>query len=361
MKNITQVLYSGLGGHGSVAFSLIEGDIKHQAKHNLVFFGIEPVKDEYIEKCKKYKIPYGAIVISGMSKLKSLWNAFRAIKRQQPDIIILHSTVLFLLVPFWRIMGIKIISVDHTPNSTKTSREWLDIHLLRYFSNIQVYLTELQYKDYETRFGKKYHQKGHPVIINNGLNTQLFSSSKSYDQMSSYKLLMQARFSWSKDFQTFIKAAKILKDRHFFDFHVYLAGDGEKKEECVALSNSLHLENEVTFLGMLSEDKLIEHLQSTYLYIHSSLSETMSTAIMQAMACGLPCLVSDIDGNKAIIEDGINGWVFKTGDEQELAKKIEVLLALPEQMAKMSLISRDYAEKNFSQERMFEEYFRLVN
>ncbi|MCO5230744.1 MAG: glycosyltransferase [Chitinophagales bacterium] len=361
MKKVTQVLYSGLGGHGSVAFSFIDGDINHQVQHQLVFFGIEPVKKEYLEKCASKGIHNDAVVIRNMPKWKALWKAFWTIKNQNPDTIILHSTALFPIVIFFRMLGIKVISVDHNSNDAKTKSEWTAIHLLRYFSNVQVYLTTSQYEDYEKRFGNKYHQKGHPVIINNGLDTHLFSTLKSYEQMSSFTLIMASRFSWMKDFQTLIKATKILKDRHLFDFHVYIAGDGETMEDSVTLATSLNLKNELTFLGMVSEDKLIEYLKKSYLYIHSSLCETMSTAIMQAMSCSLPCLVSDIEGNKAIIEDGVNGWLFQTGDEKDLAKKIEVLFALPEQVAKMSQISRKYAEENFSQERMFNEYFKYIN
>jgi len=43
---------------------------------------------------------------------------------------------------------------------------------------------------------------------------------------------------------------------------------------------------------------------------------------MEALASGLPCLVSDIAGNKEWIEDGINGWLFRDGDVDDLAEKI---------------------------------------
>jgi glycosyltransferase involved in cell wall biosynthesis len=43
---------------------------------------------------------------------------------------------------------------------------------------------------------------------------------------------------------------------------------------------------------------------------------------MEALACGLPCLVSDIPGNREWIEDGVNGWLFRDGDVNDLADKI---------------------------------------
>jgi glycosyltransferase involved in cell wall biosynthesis len=43
---------------------------------------------------------------------------------------------------------------------------------------------------------------------------------------------------------------------------------------------------------------------------------------MEALASGLPCLVSDIPGNKEWIEDSVNGWTFRDGDADDLAAKI---------------------------------------
>ena len=47
-----------------------------------------------------------------------------------------------------------------------------------------------------------------------------------------------------------------------------------------------------------------------------------SVTLMEALASGLPCLVSDIPGNKEWVEDGLNGWLFRDGDVDDLAAKI---------------------------------------
>lgn len=360
MKRITQVLYSGLGGHGSVAFSIIDGDIHHRCQHQLLFFGIEPVKNEYINNCKNYNINFDAVILNNLPKYKALYQAFKKIIAQKPTVVILHSIALFPIVPILRLKGIKVISVDHTSKAAKTRFGWICVFFLNLFSNTQVYLTKVQLKDTFEYFGKLFMKLGHPVIINNGIDTQLFSQRKPINQNPPFQLIAFGRFIKIKDFQTIIRATKILKEQSVPDFHVYLAGDGETFEECKNLSKELSLEKEITFLGMQPESALREYLQKTHLYIHSSFSENMSTAIMQAMSCGVPCLVSDIPGNRALIKENETGWFFETNHPEDLAKKIEQFLnnqLHPEEIAQNA---RKYAKENLSMIKMFDNYYNFI-
>lgn len=360
MKNVTQVLYSGLGGHGSVAFSIFEGDFQRQIRHKFVFFGIEPVKDEYMAKCRQNHIEYDAVIIKDMPKYKSLIKSFWAIRKQKPDTIILHSISLFLLVPLFRLLGIRVISVDHTPNATKPKIEWVAVKMLRWFSNVQVYLTKEQYEDNEERFGKDFYRVGHPVIINNGIDTLKFVPKNAYEFGAPFRIMMQARFSNTKDFQTIIRAVAMLKNKTLPTFHVFLAGDGETFQTCKELAKELQVDSLVTFLGMQPEKILIDYLQNSHLYIHSSLSETMSTAIMQALSCGLPCMVSDIPGNRSIIEENKNGWMFQTRNPEDLAHKVELFLTNQLPAHEMAQKARLYAEEQLSMVRMFNNYYKFI-
>jgi glycosyltransferase involved in cell wall biosynthesis len=58
------------------------------------------------------------------------------------------------------------------------------------------------------------------------------------------------------------------------------------------------------------------------IYISPSHVDGSSVSLMEALACGLPCLVSDIPGNKEWINEGVNGWLFHDGDANDLAQKI---------------------------------------
>ncbi|HEX5837968.1 MAG TPA: glycosyltransferase family 4 protein, partial [Anaerolineales bacterium] len=78
----------------------------------------------------------------------------------------------------------------------------------------------------------------------------------------------------------------------------------------------------VHFGGHVGQKDLPRWYHMADLYISPSHVDGSSVTLMEALACGLPCLVSDIPGNREWIEDGVNGWLFRDGDVNDLAEKI---------------------------------------
>lgn len=82
------------------------------------------------------------------------------------------------------------------------------------------------------------------------------------------------------------------------------------------------------YLGAVSHEEICAILSSVTLVINSSLSEGgMSNAVLEAMSKGVPVLASDIDGNRSVIKDGQDGFLFRS--EAEFLEKAEHLLADP--------------------------------
>lgn len=354
---VTQVLYSGLGGHGSVAFSILDGDINQKTQQSFVFYGIEPLKDEYQAKCQQKGIDFDSIYIPENSVFINWWKSFRAIVRQKPDVVILHSISLAVLVPFLRILGMSVIGVDHTPNSTKRKLEWIMIQICFLFCNKMVFLTDVHANEVRARFNNSFPKDS--VIINNGINTHLYSP-KPVSDPPPFLLMMQARFSHTKDFQTFIRAALLLKKQSPVPFKIHLAGDGETHPACVALAKELDVLDVVHFEGMLSEPQVVDLLARTHVYVHSSLSEAMSTSVMQALSCGKPVIASDISGMNYLVRQDQTGWLFPVGDEVKLAELVLKAMADKNKLAQIGENARSFSIENLGMETMFERYFDLM-
>jgi glycosyltransferase involved in cell wall biosynthesis len=79
---------------------------------------------------------------------------------------------------------------------------------------------------------------------------------------------------------------------------------------------------QVHFGGHVTQADLPRWYHRADLYISPSRVDGSSVTLMEALASGLPCLVSDIPGNREWIEDGVNGWLFRDGDADDLAEKI---------------------------------------
>lgn len=100
----------------------------------------------------------------------------------------------------------------------------------------------------------------------------------------------------------------------------------------------------VHFGGHISQKDLPNWYHQADLYISPSHVDGSSVSLMEALACGLPCLVSDIPANKEWVTDGENGWLFRDGDANDLAAKILRAIEKRDTLAAMGRNSRSVAE-----------------
>ena len=100
----------------------------------------------------------------------------------------------------------------------------------------------------------------------------------------------------------------------------------------------------VMFGGQISQTDLPRWYHMADLYISPSHVDGSSVSLMEALACGLPCLVSDIPANKEWVFENENGWLFRDGDADNLAEKILAAMNQREKMPEIGRASRRSAE-----------------
>jgi L-malate glycosyltransferase len=121
----------------------------------------------------------------------------------------------------------------------------------------------------------------------------------------------------------------------------------------------------VHFGGQIGQNDLPRWYHMADIYISPSHVDGSSVSLMEALASGLPCLVSDIPGNKEWIEDGVNGWLFRDGDVDNLAQKISYAIKNRKLFKKMGESARMTAEqkadwkKNFG--KLLEAYEKVIS
>ena len=96
-----------------------------------------------------------------------------------------------------------------------------------------------------------------------------------------------------------------------------VAGDGSERDELGRLAAEVAPES-VRFLGKVDRPEHI--LKACDLFILPSQREGLSVALLEAMACGLVPVVSDLEPNRAVVEHGVNGLVFTTDDGEDLER-----------------------------------------
>ncbi|MDC3359881.1 glycosyltransferase [Gammaproteobacteria bacterium] len=124
------------------------------------------------------------------------------------------------------------------------------------------------------------------------------------------------------DIDTLIRSIKLVIDRGL-DYKFIIGGDGPEKENLIKLIDRLDISQHIQFLGRYNHSDLPFILNACNLYISTSKSDAgIASSTAEAMACGLPCIISNNSENALWIEDGISGFLFNTGDENELSSKI---------------------------------------
>ena len=101
----------------------------------------------------------------------------------------------------------------------------------------------------------------------------------------------------------------------------------------------------VHFGGQVSQRDLPRWYHMAHIYVSPSHVDGSSVSLMEALASGLPCLVSDIAGNKEWVEDGVNGWLFRDGDVDDLAEKILHAITNRRSFKKLGESARKTAEQ----------------
>jgi glycosyltransferase involved in cell wall biosynthesis len=109
----------------------------------------------------------------------------------------------------------------------------------------------------------------------------------------------------------------------------------------------------VHFGGQIGQADLPRWYHMADLYISPSHVDGSSVSLMEALASGLPCLVSDIPGNREWIEDGVNGWLFRDSDPDDLTEKILYAIKNRRSFRKIGESARKTAEQKADWQKNF--------
>lgn len=196
-------------------------------------------------------------------------------------------------------------------------------------------------------------------IIYNGVDTEIFSPG-SIDESLRYKLGIKnndiiigavGRISPEKGLEFLISAMpEIIKT--YPKAKVLIVGEGNEKY-CSSLQktvNELHISfQNVIFTGFCSD--IFQVLRCVHIFCLPSLTEGFNRSLLEAMSCGLPVVATDIDGNREIVKDGINGLLVPSKDPNSLAYAIIKLIEDKDTSKRIGQRARQFIIENFSIEK----------
>ncbi|MEA3199858.1 MAG: alpha-maltose-phosphate synthase [Thermoplasmata archaeon] len=131
--------------------------------------------------------------------------------------------------------------------------------------------------------------------------------------------------------------------------HLILAGEDQGwRERLEAMAKDLGVADRVRFTGHLPDEGYRETLAAADVFVLPSEWEAFGIVLLEAMACGVPCIATRVGGAPEVVEDARTGLLVRYGDVPALAGAIEQLLANPERARAMGEAGRRRAMASFS-------------
>lgn len=141
-----------------------------------------------------------------------------------------------------------------------------------------------------------------------------------------------------------------------------IIGDGDLKDYYQDLSQKMGVLDRVIFLGKVQNEELPKYYATADLLVLPSIKiESFGLVLLEAMACGKPVIASDLPGVRTVVDDGVNGFLVKPRDCNDLTAKMRYLLENDEVRESFGKAGRKKVEEKYSWEKIGEELERLYN
>lgn len=309
-------------------------------------------------------MPQGKVTFSGLLKL------YRLIKEQKPDVVqtwMYHADLIGGVIA--RLAGVKNVFWNIRQTSLEkglTSRATVYVAkicaFLSYFVPKKVICCANKASEYHIALG---YQNNKMVVIGNGYELNSLAENPDLGLAIRTEFLLKkndlvfgmvGRYDPAKDHNNLLLSLSHLKSKNV-DFKCLLVGkflSAENKE----------LFNRLTQLGLLNNIILLEQrtdipavMNAMDVHLLSSYSEAFPNVLAEAMACGTPCVTTDVGDAELIV--GNTGWVVPPRDPEALAVAIEAAVNERKSSAKWQArkeTARQRIVENFSVEKMVESY-----
>lgn len=190
------------------------------------------------------------------------------------------------------------------------------------------------------------------MVVPPGVDTKKFSPNYiTFSSRETFKIIALARLAKDKNFQCIIQSVKELKQQGY-NVHLTIVGDGVYKSELLQLVRDLKLVGNVTFAGR--QQDVENWYNKNHLFVLPSLYEGFGNVYVEAMASGLPVIAISGNNNKynvavdEIIDHGIDGFLMKENNPNELAKYVKYFIENPNKISEMGQNAREKATKVFT-------------
>jgi colanic acid/amylovoran biosynthesis glycosyltransferase len=167
-------------------------------------------------------------------------------------------------------------------------------------------------------------------VIHPGVDTAYFRPPAAGDPAPEVlRIVGVGRLDWVKGYQYALEAvASLVRAGYAVNYEILggeVAGGASDRSRLLYLIHELGLAGRVSLLGDVGPGLVRERLWASDVLLQASLSEGLPNTVLEAMACGLPVVVTDCGGLREAVEDGVEGFVCPRRSPQALAEALSLL------------------------------------
>lgn len=195
------------------------------------------------------------------------------------------------------------------------------------------------------------------LIPGSGVNLEQYQLME-YPNSETIDFVYIGRIMTEKGFGQYIDAARYIRNKYpQTRFHIC----GEYEDNYKDVVNELIEKDIVIYHG--SVNNMLEIYKIISCTVHPTFyPEGMSNVLLESLACGRPIITTDRPGCKEIVENGINGFIVKQRDSQDLINKIEKFISLSrDERKQLGLNGRNKVEKQFDRNIVIDKYLKAIN
>lgn len=346
---------SDLGGTEGQIVKLIKGlSIRHEI--DLIVFQRSDwlVQAASWLPCRVHIVELGGVMRPGF--ILGVWKLWRLLKQLQPSVVHtffpIANIVGVLIARFAGVKGVLASRRDYgfwiTPGYLKATR-----FANRFVDSIVV--NSPQVRSFTERI------EGVPAdrleVIYNGVDLDALRRDSPNLSLKNKLgipphhrvIALVANYRPIKRHDTLLHATRALIDKHP-DICLLFVGAYSSanawRTEVLALAESLGLKERVHLAH--AKGDIADYLSIMHIGCNCSESEGLSNAVIEYMAAGIPCIVSNGGGNPDLITDGVNGLVYPVGDQHALAEKLDLLLSNEEIRRQYAVAGQDKVRREMA-------------
>jgi len=300
-------------------------------------------------------IPVDLIQVQNLRSFSSQWQLFNYIRKHRPDIIHTQLETSDILGSLGaKLLGIPSISTVHTLDvpSSRMKKYWRNLlrwNCLKLIAKRVIVVSEFTRQHY---IGLGFNKKK-LLTIYNGIDLNQFI------QKEITRPCKKEIFGLPDD-SVVITTVAVLRELKGLQYMLYaipglmakipnlyyaIVGDGDYRETLENLARSLGISDRVVFMSHRTDIPKI--LAASNLFVYPTLKDALPTALLEAMAAGVPIVASKIGGVPEIIENDVSGLLVPPASPSSFTEACLRLLCNPDLANRLTTAARDTINQRF--------------